>query len=159
MTRLTIDGVASSPCDLGFEELAALPGQVPDIETLLPGRQGGAVRLAAILDAAATMRDATHITLTSSDGRFSASVPLDSVPDAVVAYRLGDAPLPESLGGPLRFFIPQADQCASGVVDRCANVKFLARLHLTAGPGADTRPTTDAAHQQLHDEDSHRRGR
>ncbi len=69
----------------------------------------------------------------------------------MVAYRLGDAPLPRELGGPLRFLVPDTGPCAADEVDACANVKFLARLELTVGPGRDTRPTTVAAHAALHD--------
>jgi DMSO/TMAO reductase YedYZ molybdopterin-dependent catalytic subunit len=150
MDRLRVDGAVGLARDFGFDDLAALPGQVPDISTLIAGREGGGVRLQSLLDAVGARAYGTHVTLTSTDGRFSASVPLAAVRDAVVAYRLGNAPLPREKGGPLRFFIPNVEQCAVGGVDACANVKFLGRIRITAGAGEDTRPTTVRAHEELH---------
>jgi hypothetical protein len=141
---------------MSFSDLAALPGQDADDARLIPGREGGAVRLASILGAVGCNPAATHVTLTSTDGRFSASVPLEAVRDAVVAYRLGDAPLPERLGGPLRFFIPNVEQCAIGGIDACANVKFLGSIELTRDPGLDTRPTSEREHALLHEHERKR---
>ncbi len=150
MERLRVDGAVERPREFGFDDLAALPGQVPDVGALIPGRDGHGVRLQSLLDAVGVRPEVTHITLTSTDGRFSASVPLAAVREAVVAYRLGNAPLPHDKGGPMRFFIPNVEQCAVGGVDACANVKFLGRIHLTTTPGVDTRPTTAGAHEELH---------
>jgi len=150
MTTLRVDGAVAAPREFGFADLSALPDQVPDLGALLPGREGGGVRLRAILASVGLRTAATHLTLTSTDGRFSASVPLAAVADAVIAYRLGDGPLPADRGGPMRFLIPDVGSCAVGGVDACANVKFLAHLHLSAGPGADTRPTTAREHDALH---------
>ena len=158
MTRLSVDGGAGTPQQLGFDDLAKLDGQVADVADLVPGRRGGGVRLDAILAAVRADPAATHVTLSSTDGTFSASVPLEAVRDAVVVYRLGGEPLPESLGGPLRFLIPAVDKCAVGGVDACANVKFLGSIRLSRGAGRDTRPTTERAHLDLHEkEESERR--
>ena len=156
MNLLRVDGAVREPREFGFDDLSALPGQVSDVAALIAGREGGAVRLQALLDAVGVQSAATHVTLTSTDGKFSASVPLAAVHDAVVAYRLGDAPLPREKGGPLRFFIPNVEQCAIGGVDACANVKFLGRIHLMTAPGADTRPTSVHAHQELHNREDDR---
>jgi hypothetical protein len=43
----------------------------------------------------------------------------------VLVYRLGDGPLPESQGGPVRLLIPNLEECLSEAVDRCTNVKGL----------------------------------
>ena len=139
---LTVLGEVRAPRSFSRAELARLPGQIPDLEARIPGRKGRAVELRAILDAVGVEPRATHITVSASDGAFHASVPLAAVTEAVIAYGLDDAPLPAAMGGPLRFFIPNASQCdvASGV-NECANVKRLAALQLTAGPGTDTRPT------------------
>ena len=153
MIRLRVEGEVEAPREFGFADLAALPGQVPDVGTLVPGREGAAVRLQALLDAVGVRARAGHLTLLSSDGKFSASVPLAAVRDAVVAYRLGDQPLPPEKGGPLRFFIPKVEQCAQGGVDACANVKFLGCICVTTAPGTDTRPTTARAHAELHTRD------
>jgi DMSO/TMAO reductase YedYZ molybdopterin-dependent catalytic subunit len=140
---LAVSGEVLTPRSFSLAELALLPGQVPDLEARIPGRAGRAVELRAILAAVGVGPRATHVTVSASDGAFHASVPLSAIGEAVIAYALGDSPLPEALGGPLRFFIPDASRCdvASGV-NECANVKRLAALRLTAGPGEDTRPTT-----------------
>lgn len=153
MSTLRVEGAVESPLELCFEDLAGLPGQVADLARVVPGREGAAVRLESLLAAARPRSGATHATLESSDGAFTASVPLESVSDAVVAYREGDAPLPEKRGGPFRFFIPDGGACATAEVDQCANVKFLARIFLTAGRGEDTRPTSPTEHAALHTHD------
>lgn len=153
MRTLLVEGEVSRPVELGFDELARLPGQVEDLTELVPGREGGAVEPRSILDEAGVGDAATHVTLTSSDGAFQASVPLAAVAAAVVAYRDGDAPLPEARGGPFRFFVPESAACASAEIDQCANVKFLASIRLTAGRGADTRPASPAEHAALHTHD------
>jgi 2-dehydropantoate 2-reductase len=141
MTSLRVEGEVDVPRAFGFTELAALPGQVPDISRLIPGREGGGVWLQALLEATGTRSQASHITLHATDGDFAASVPLAAVRDrGIVVYRVGDAPLPAVQGGPMRFFITDVEACATGEVDACANVKFLGTIELTVGPGTDTRP-------------------
>ena len=141
MTSLRVEGEVDTPRAFGFTDLAALPGQVPDIGRLIPGREGGGVWLHALLEATKARSQASHITLHATDGDFSASVPLAAIRDrGIVAYRVGDAPLPAAQGGPIRFFITDVEACATGEVDACANVKFLGTIELTIGPGADTRP-------------------
>ena len=93
------------------------------------------------LGAVQPQTEATHITVESNDGSFSASVPLAAVVDSgVVLYRLGCESLPEQQGGPFRFLITDAQTCAAGGADLCANVKFVGRIALSAAPGRDTRP-------------------
>jgi len=150
MAFLEIDGLVARPRQFGFDDLRGLPEQVADVSLLVAGRQGGAVPLRALLAATGVDATASHVTLMSSDGGFSASVPLAAVRDALVVYRLGEGPLPAKLGGPLRFLIPQVEECEIGGVDACANVKFLASIRLGTAPGTDTRPTTPTAHAELH---------
>jgi hypothetical protein len=124
-----------------FDTLTRLPGQIEDIATIVPGRSGGGVRLASLLAAVQPDAEATHITVESNDGAFSASVPLAAVVDSgVVLYRLGSQALPTQQGGPFRFLITDAQVCATGGADLCANVKFVGQIALGAGPGRDTRP-------------------
>jgi 2-dehydropantoate 2-reductase len=78
-----------------------------------------------------------------------------AVRDAIVAYRLGNEPLPEKKGGPFRFLIPNIEECAIGGVDACANVKFLARIELSRHPGQDDRPTSKTAHGEHHSKEGH----
>ncbi|MBX3460007.1 MAG: molybdopterin-dependent oxidoreductase [Planctomycetes bacterium] len=135
---MIIAGLVGHPVTLSFEQLATLP-QIEDVGRLVPGRKGAAVRLHDVLAGARPDTAATHATLASSDGDFTASVPLDEIGNALLVYRLGDQPLPESLGGPVRFLIPDAKACHSGGADTCANVKFLGSITLTAGGRPDTR--------------------
>jgi DMSO/TMAO reductase YedYZ molybdopterin-dependent catalytic subunit len=138
---LEICGQVQTPVKFDVEALTHLPGQIEDVAVLVPGRTGGGVRLASLLDVVQPQPQVTHLTIESTDGSFSASVPLAAVVDsAVVLYRLGDQALPEQQGGPFRFLITDAQVCASGAADLCANVKFVGRIALSAGPGRDTRP-------------------
>jgi DMSO/TMAO reductase YedYZ molybdopterin-dependent catalytic subunit len=138
---LEIGGQVRQPGRFDFDTLTRLPGQIEDIATLVPGRTGGGVRLVSLLDAVQPRSEATHITVESADGSFSASVPLAAVvASGVVLYRLGSQALPTQQGGPFRFLITDAQACATGGADLCANVKFVGRIALSAGPGRDTRP-------------------
>lgn len=136
---LEVKGEVTNALDLDFDALAKLPGQIPDISSMVPDRQGGAVPLASVLEAAGVNASAKYATLKSSDGRFAASVPLDGVQSALLLYRDGDAPLPDKFGGPIRFLVPDAAACKTAEVDACANVKFLASIELSAEAGEDTR--------------------
>lgn len=151
---LRVTGEVEKELLLGFADLAALPDQVADVSTVIPGREGAAVPLAVILAKAGRNTQATHITLVSGDGRFSASVPLAAVDAGLVVYRLDAEPLPANKGGPLRFLIPNVEQCAVGGIDACANVKFLAEIRLSQEAGKDTRPTTTREHEELHRHES-----
>ncbi len=138
---LRVEGEVVTPRQFRFEDLAALPHQIPDISALAPGRQGCAVRLRALLDATGLGSRATHLTLYADDGDYSASVPLEAVLDhAVIVYGIDQCPLPAEQGGPLRFLIPDVTACGIGVVDACANVKCLSRIEASDGEGPDTRP-------------------
>ena len=137
---LEVCGQVRQPENFDFAALAGLPGQIEDIATLVPGRTGGGVRLAALLDAVQPHQQASYLTVESADGSFSASVPLAVVIESgVVLYRLGRQALPEQQGGPFRFLITDAQACATGGADLCANVKYVARMALSDTPGRDTR--------------------
>jgi DMSO/TMAO reductase YedYZ molybdopterin-dependent catalytic subunit len=139
---LCIEGEVVTPRQFSFDDLAALPHQIPDISVLAPGRRGRAVRLRVLLDEIGLGERATYLTLYADDGAYSASVPLDAVIDhAMVIYGLDNQPLPATQGGPMRFLIPDVTVCGIGEVDACANVKYLSRIEASDGPGPDTRPT------------------
>ena len=126
MTQLHVEGEVRSPQAFGFTELRALADQIEDVSQLIPGRDGSAVRLQAVLDQVGPKETVRYITLESTDGKFFASVPLEAVQEGIIAYRFNDTALPENKGGPYRFFIPNIEECHVGEVDACANVKFLA---------------------------------
>lgn len=46
MEVLRVEGAIAQGRDFSFSDLAVLPEQVPDVSQLLPGREGGGVRLA-----------------------------------------------------------------------------------------------------------------
>lgn len=139
---LRVEGEVVTPRQFSFDDLAALPHQIPDISVLAPGRRGRAVRLRALLDETGLGERATYLTLYADDGEYSASVPLEAVIDhAVVIYGLDNQPLPAEQGGPMRFLIPDVTVCGIGEVDACANVKYLSSIEASDGPGPDTRPT------------------
>lgn len=150
------EGLVDRPRKFTFEDLAALPGQIPDLAAEIPGREGWGVSLAAVLEASHPRDDAEFITLATEDGTFSASVPLEPIRDrGIVVYREGDGPLAKANGGPARFFIKDVEACSlgAGAVDRCANVKYLCRIKLSASLGKDTRPETTVEHETLHEYD------
>ena len=155
MTQLRIEGEVLTPRAFSFEDLRLLPGQVADVGQFIPGRDGSGVRLQSLLEQVGLKESVKYITLESTDGTFSASVPLEAVHDAIVAYRLETEPLPAKKGGPFRFFIPNVEECAVGEVDACANVKFLGRVHLSHEPGRDVRPTSAQLHQEHHEKPGH----
>jgi DMSO/TMAO reductase YedYZ molybdopterin-dependent catalytic subunit len=154
MAMLEITGEVRLPLRLDFQQICQLSGQIEDLGALMPGRKGIGVPLREILAAAELGEAATHVTLESTDGSFSASAALKDLGNGVIAYRLGEDPLPRDLGGPFRFFVPEAGACHTGPVDACANVKYLATIRVTTGPGRDTRPTNAAEHQDLHRRES-----
>jgi hypothetical protein len=122
---LRIAGAVRRDVEFSFDDLARLPGQVPDVASLAPGRTGGAVRFVSILEAAGVSEEAERVTLETADGGFSQQAPLAALRTAVVVYRLGQGPLPAEQGGPLRFLIPNLEECGVAGVDRCTNVKAL----------------------------------
>ena len=153
MSGLRIEQEGKPAQELDFRQLAELDGQIADVGALIPGRVGGAVTLAAILDRLQPDQDLDYLTVESTDGGFAASVPLEALRHAVIAYRVGDEPLPRDKGGPLRFLIPEDEGCATGGADACANVKFVGTLRLTKGKGKDTRPETPRQHARLHEQE------
>jgi 2-dehydropantoate 2-reductase len=130
---------------LRFEDCARLSesDQVADVSAVVPGRAGRAVRLAALLDRAGGSKSARFVHVASKDPAFAVSLPIEEAKGALVVYALGEAPLPESKGGPFRLLVP-------GHADECVHVKQVASIELSEHPGRDTRPIDDAEHQKLH---------
>jgi DMSO/TMAO reductase YedYZ molybdopterin-dependent catalytic subunit len=155
---LSIAGAVDRPRELTFADFAAIAAeyQVGDVGRLLPGRTGDAVRLRGILDLVQPQTAARYLGLHASRDNFHASIPLEAVAErALVLYRLDGQPLPESAGGPVRFFIPDFAACHTHEIDECANVKFVDRIELTADKGFDNRPHDGAEHEALHARQQH----
>ena len=155
MTQLHVEGEVRAPQAFGFPELRALVNQIEDVSQLIPGREGSAVRLQVVLEQVRPKETVRYITLESTDGKFSASVPLEAVQEGIIAYRFNDTALPENKGGPYRFFIPNISECHVGEVDACANVKFLGRIYLSHEKGRDVRPVGPQAHEEHHQKPGH----
>ena len=107
--------------------LAALPGQLPDVGALIPKREGRAVPLREVLAAAGVAAEG-NVVAVAHDGMTTAAVDLAALADALLAFALGDGPLPAKQGGPIRMLVP-GDAAPAGP---CGNVKGLARLVLLA---------------------------
>ncbi len=121
---LTIAGCLHRPMAFTYADLRRVPGQIEDIGHIVPGRRGSAVSVADLLRGAAVHADARQAVFHSPDEGFFARVSLAAaVENGVLVYRIGDHPLPERLGGPIRLFIPETD-------DKCANVKNVVRIEL-----------------------------
>lgn len=134
---LRIDGQVMQPLVFDAESLTKLPAseQVPDVSVLDSAMHGQGVRVRALLNVVTCQIGVDHVTFHSADERFAVSLRLAEAADAgVLVYQRDGRPLREEEGGPFRLIAP-------GLDDRCANVKGVARLELTIGPGKDTRPT------------------
>ena len=150
---LRVSGQIERPVDLTLDDLAAIGAahQVRDVSALDPKRRGGAVRLAGLLDLVKPASDVKYLGLHSSTDDFHASIPLDAIrTSAVLIYTIDGGPLPESAGGPVRFFIPDHAKCHTHEIDECANVKFVDWIELTREKSHDNRPQDEAEHAKLH---------
>ena len=154
---LRITGDVSNPVELTFEALSAIDPryQIPDVSRIDPKRQGDAVTLAGLLNAAGLRSTAKYLGLHSQSDNFHASIPLGPVLDrAFLIYRLNGQPLSVDKGGPFRFYIPDFAACHTHEIDECANVKFVDHIELTAQMGHDNRPHDGQEHEQLHERQS-----
>jgi 2-dehydropantoate 2-reductase len=132
-----LDGAVIQPITLDRMALAQLPAeyQVPDLSVVAQGMRGRGVRLKALLEIPAPAMEADHVTVHSQDGQFAASLRRKQAEEyGILIYELEGRPLSEQQGGPFRLVTP-------GLGDLCANVKGVARIEFTKGPGKDTRPS------------------
>ena len=126
--------------------------QVADVSRFHPKRQGDGVALEAILERAgvapggelpdAARRPRRLPRLGPARSR-SAARGSSSTAWATAAWALEH-------GGPIRFLIRDPAACHTDELDDCANVKYLSRIELTSRRGRDTRPTSEAEHEALH---------
>src|SRR5438105_2772380 len=140
--RLTLDGRVIQPIVLDTEALGKLPAdaQVENVETFAPGMRGHGVRVEALLKIPTPTIGADHVTFHSADGKFAATLPLKQAAETGILLYLRDGlPFPLEAGGPFRLITP-------GLGDLCANVKNVARIEFTCGPGKDTRPSVPKQH-------------
>ena len=108
--------------------------QVEDISALMPSMRGVGVRVAGLLELTPLPMGSDHVTFSSSDGQYSASLTLDQAKKyGILLYQVDGLPLPADKGGPFRLVTP-------GLGDLCANVKNVGQITISAGSGKDTRP-------------------
>jgi 2-dehydropantoate 2-reductase len=134
---LIVEGLVHNRLSLTPADLSGYPAeaQIADVSQLVPKREGRGLKLSAILAAAHPLPQAKYITLHSADGTFSASIVRAEIEGrGILIYQKDGAPLPDTLGGPIRFVIPNFN-------DPCANVRGLGRIELSETPGRDTRPS------------------
>lgn len=133
---LRIDGQVIQPLAFDVEALARLPAteQIPDVSVEVAEMNGQAIRVRALLNAATAKIGADHVTFHSSDGQYAASLHFNEAAESgILIYKRDGRPLSKEEGGPFRLITP-------GLGDWCANVKGVARIEFTVGPGKDTRP-------------------
>jgi DMSO/TMAO reductase YedYZ molybdopterin-dependent catalytic subunit len=151
---LIIEGEVERPGAFTAGDLATIAAahQIADVGRIDPKRKGVAVWLRGLLEHVGARPTGTFLTLHASADDFHASIPLGPVLDrGLVIYALDGQPLPGSAGGPFRFYVRDYLACHSAEIDECANVKFVDRIEVTAGPGRDNRPHDDAAHAAIHE--------
>jgi len=140
MDAITLtSSVEAGPRALTRDDLARLPAehQVDDVGALAAGREGRAVRLAGVLGLLGVPADARFVHVESSDGSFTANIPIDDArASGLVLYELAGEPLPARYGGPFRLLFPDGDDCS-------VNVKFLGRVDVVADPGSHTARCAD----------------
>jgi len=145
---LRIDGEVDSSLTFGFDDLKK---RTDSIAVTLSGRPATGIPATNLFKAAGLRPSASYVTLHAEHDSFAATIPLEAVAEAYLIFEMNNAPIDVSKGGPFRFYIPDAAKCSIGGVDECANVKYLDRIELTAGPGKDTRPRTKKEHTELHE--------
>jgi DMSO/TMAO reductase YedYZ molybdopterin-dependent catalytic subunit len=133
-TGLRISGLAARSDIIGWNEIAALPEAVADAATVAAGAVGAAVAMAPIIALAEPSATATHCTVRSRDGAYTASIPLTTLRDGGwLAFALEGGPLPTDLGGPLRLTVAEG-------ATLCWNVKDVGELSFTAAKEPDSVP-------------------
>ncbi len=150
---LRVTGEVQNPLELTFDMLNQLPAEhlEVDVSRILPGREGDALKLSALLEMAGAEPAGQFLGLHGTADNFHASIPLEPVrAKGLLIFRKDGAPLPVAAGGPVRFFIPDHDACHTSEIDECANVKFVDHVEVSRKKGFDNRPTDDEEHEALH---------
>jgi G3E family GTPase len=118
-TVLTLVDPSGMEIPLSRGALMAMPGQVPDVSVVAPGRAGSGVRLAELF---ALTRGGDRFVVVAGDGLTTTPQPIDGLGDSVIVHSLDGGPLPDDKGGPFRLWAAGASACA--------NVKNVVRLRV-----------------------------
>jgi G3E family GTPase len=102
--------------------LAALPEQVHDVASRIPGRAGSGVLLSEVLALAAASSE-TPFVVVASDGMTTAPVAQSDAGSAILVHSLDGEPYPLEKGGPFRIFVPPGEDQSA-----CSNVKKVVRI-------------------------------
>ncbi len=114
-----------------IDSIAAAAGDGGDVAA---AGTTAAVAVASILEHLVIDPAATHCSVVSRDGSYSASIPLDELRDGGwLGYALDGKALTSDLGGPLRLTVRQGTTL-------CWNVKDVGELRFTAGKEPDSVP-------------------
>ena len=106
-----------------------------EIDSIADGAgDGGDVAMASILEHLVIDPAATHCSVVSQDGSYSASIPLDELREGGwLAFALDGKALTGDLGGPLRLTVREGTTL-------CWNVKDVGELRFTVGEEPDSVP-------------------
>ena len=133
MNDLSIGGAALGPSSLSVAAMARLPG-VATVDGVADHAIGDAVPVSEVVQLAKPSTSATHCTVVSADGAYSASIPIrELVEDGWLAFRLNGDALPAENGGPLRLTVARGRTL-------CWNVKNVGELRFTVGTEPDSVP-------------------
>jgi len=113
---------------LDRQQLAKLPGGIPDISQHFPKRSGSAARVASLWRAL-DLEEEGRAVICAADGFASDPLPVSALCQGMLLHSLGDAPLPAAQGGPFRLLIPPEVEAAP---PGCANVKAVVRIVVRA---------------------------
>ncbi|MBO9532361.1 MAG: molybdopterin-dependent oxidoreductase [Solirubrobacteraceae bacterium] len=113
--RLKVDGLVEEPLDLGWEEFLALPqrDQVSDFHCVtgwsVDDVRWHGVGLADILARVKPLPEAKGLEFISYEEPYIDTLTLEqaSMPDIMLAHRMGGEPLPQEHGAPVRVVIPK----------------------------------------------------
>ncbi len=134
MSGLRLSGLKRGRDAVSWERLCAIPGSVEDARTVAATAVGEAVPVAAIVELAEPDSDASHCSVVSRDGLYSASIPVvDLIDGGWLAFRLDGKPLPRDSGGPIRLTVTRGRTL-------CWNVKDVGELRFTATKEPDSLP-------------------
>ena len=132
MAELRITGLASGT--VGWSELGDIADGAEGAGGVSDGAVGAAVPVATVVERFPIDPSATHCSVVSRDGSYSASIPVDELlGGGWLAYALDGKPLPAEKGGPFRLSVIQG-------ATLCWNVKDVGELRFTAGKEPDSIP-------------------
>jgi DMSO/TMAO reductase YedYZ molybdopterin-dependent catalytic subunit len=134
--RLEVGGLVRHRLSLSYDELRTLPSasQVSTFHCVtgwtVKNVHWKGVRLAELFDRARPLPSAHALQFVSAEVPYVDYLTLDQarLPEVMLAYDMGGAPLPRDHGAPLRLIIPE--------MYGYKNVKWLSRINLVPEPGS-----------------------